>query len=79
MLDHTVILSEDDPALSTFEALDQHGIVQLRVLPAVGAEKFAEYFYHKLNEWVTKDTNGRCRVVSVEVKEHEKNSAIYEV
>ena len=79
MLDHTVILSEDDPALPTFEALDQHGIVQLRVLPAVGAEKFAEYFYHKLNEWVTIDTNGRCRVSSVEVREHEKNSAIYEV
>jgi 6-pyruvoyltetrahydropterin/6-carboxytetrahydropterin synthase len=49
------------------------------VIPAVGAEKFAEYFYHKLNEWVTKDTNGRCRVTSVEVREHEKNSAIYEV
>jgi len=79
MLDHTVIMSEDDPSLEEFKQLDSKGVIQLRVLPAVGAEKFAEYFYHKINDWVKEDTYDRCRVVSVEVREHEKNSAIYEM
>ena len=79
MLDHTVIMAEDDPSLEEFKQLDSKGVIQLRILPAVGAEKFAEYFYNKINAWVDEDTNGRCRVVSVEVREHEKNSAIYEV
>ena len=79
MLDHTVIMAEDDPSLEEFKQLNSKGIIQLRVIPAVGAEKFAEYFYHKINNWVKEDTYDRCRVVSVEVREHEKNSAIYEV
>ena len=66
-------------ALEEFKQLDSKGVIQLRILPAVGAEKFAEYFYHKINDWVKEDTYDRCRVVSVEVREHEKNSAIYEM
>lgn len=77
MFDHTVILGEDDPALDKFKELDDMGIVQLRILPAVGTEKFAEYIYKNLNEFVKKDTNGRVRVTQVEFREHEKNSAIY--
>lgn len=77
MFDHTVILGEEDPALDKFYELDAMGVVQLRVLPAVGAEKFAEYIYKKLNAFVDKETDGRVRVTEVEFREHEKNSAIY--
>jgi 6-pyruvoyltetrahydropterin/6-carboxytetrahydropterin synthase len=76
-LDGLHILGEDDPALDKFKELDDMGIVQLRVLPAVGTEKFAEYIYKNLNEFVKKETNGRVRVTQVEFREHEKNSAIY--
>ena len=41
MFDHTLICAEDDPALEDFMTLDETGIIQLRVIPATGAEKFA--------------------------------------
>jgi 6-pyruvoyltetrahydropterin/6-carboxytetrahydropterin synthase len=78
MFDHTTVVAEDDPHLDIFRQLDTQGIIQLRTLPAVGAEKFAEYVYSKVNDFVQKETEGRVRVISVEAKEHEKNSAIYE-
>ena len=77
MLDHTTIIAEDDPQLDTFIEMDSDGIIQLRVIPATGAERFAEYFYNKLNDFVQLETEGRVKVVQVEFREHEKNTAIY--
>jgi 6-pyruvoyltetrahydropterin/6-carboxytetrahydropterin synthase len=77
MFDHTTLIAYDDPYLHLFEQMDAQGTVQLRVLPAVGAEKFAEFVYNKVNDFVQIETEGRVRVVSVEAREHEKNSAIY--
>jgi 6-pyruvoyltetrahydropterin/6-carboxytetrahydropterin synthase len=77
MFDHTTIIAEDDPYLQLFQQMDAQGTIQLRTLPAVGAEKFAEFVFNKVNDFVQKETNGRVRVVSVEAREHEKNSAIY--
>jgi 6-pyruvoyltetrahydropterin/6-carboxytetrahydropterin synthase len=78
MLDHTVVVAEDDPAMPDFRKLEHDGIIQLRVVPAVGAERFAEFFYHKLNDFVQEETEGRVKVVRVEIMENHKNSAIYE-
>lgn len=77
MFDHTVVLGGTDPALSKFQELDEMDVIQLRILPAVGAEKFAEFVYKKLNEFVQAETAGRVKVTEVEFREHEKNSAIY--
>jgi 6-pyruvoyltetrahydropterin/6-carboxytetrahydropterin synthase len=77
MFDHTTIIAEDDPYLQLFQQMDAQGTIQLRTLPAVGAEKFAEFVFNKVNDFVQKETNGRVIVVSVEAREHEKNSAIY--
>ena len=77
MFDHTVVVAEDDPAMSDFIDLDARGVIQLRVVPAVGAEKFAEYLYNKLNEFVQLETEGRVKVVKVKFMENHKNSAIY--
>jgi 6-pyruvoyltetrahydropterin/6-carboxytetrahydropterin synthase len=57
--------------------MHQRGLIQLRVIPATGAERFAEYFYGKLNDFVQTETQHRVRVVQVEFREHEKNTAIY--
>jgi 6-pyruvoyltetrahydropterin/6-carboxytetrahydropterin synthase len=78
MFDHTTIMAEDDSLLGTFKTLDATGAVQLRILPAVGAEKFAEYIYNKLQEFVNQETEGRVKVVRVEFMEHGRNTAIYE-
>ena len=45
----------------------------------VGIEKFAEHCWKVANEHVVQSTDGRCWCKKVEVFEHEKNSAIYEV
>ena len=77
MFDHTTIIAEDDPYLGGWSMMDQHGLIQLRVIPAVGAERFAEYIYHKLNTFVQEETEGRVRVTKVEFMENNKNSATY--
>jgi len=77
MFDHTVIIAEDDPLLPYFKAMNEIELIQLRVIPATGAEQFAKYIYDKVNEFVLEETNNRVRVTQVEFKEHNKNSAIY--
>mgnify|MGYP003648896098 FL=1 len=77
MFDHTVIMASDDPSLPTFQVLDQVGIVQLRTVEATGAEKFAEFIFHKLNRFVLTETQDRVRVAQVEFMEHGKNTAIF--
>jgi 6-pyruvoyltetrahydropterin/6-carboxytetrahydropterin synthase len=54
------------------------GIIQLRIVPAVGAEQFAKYIYDKLTPWVESDSEGRVKIARVEFMEHAKNTAIYE-
>ena len=78
MFDHTMIIAEDDPFIESFKLMGQAGAAQVRILPAVGAEKFAEYIYNKLQEFVSKETAGRVNVVRVEFLEHGRNTAIYE-
>ena len=77
MFDHTVIVAKDDPNLSTFQTMEIMGIIQLRIVEATGAEKFSEFIFHKLNEFVHKETQGRVRIAQVEFMEHGKNTAIY--
>ena len=77
MFDHTVIVAIDDPFLTTAIQMNDSKIIQLRVVPATGAEQFAKYIYDKVSEFIKTETDNRVRVVSVEFKEHEKNSAIY--
>jgi len=77
MFDHTTIVAENDPYLELFEDMDKNGLIQIRVIPATGAEQFAKYIYDKVNEFVLQETNNRVRVTQVEFKEHNKNSAIY--
>ena len=78
MFDHTTIVAEDDPGLSGFKTMDQLGIIQLRIIPAVGAEQFAKYVFEKLDDFVRQETEGRVKVAKVEFMEHAKNTAIYE-
>ena len=92
MFDHTMLIAEDDPHLEMFKKMGEIndgyknlGVVDLRIVPAVGCEKFAEMAYIKMAEIIeemkadkTIIVNGSVRVKSVEVFEHESNSAIYE-
>jgi 6-pyruvoyltetrahydropterin/6-carboxytetrahydropterin synthase len=55
MFDHTLVVAEDDPHLEMFLEMaelglqDQGGVCDIRVVPGVGCEKFAELAYHNMN------------------------------
>ena len=78
MFDHTTLVAEDDPGIGGFKTMDQLGIIQLRILPATGAERFAEFIFNKLNAFIQEETSNRVKVTRVEFMEHNKNTAIYE-
>jgi 6-pyruvoyltetrahydropterin/6-carboxytetrahydropterin synthase len=78
MFDHTMIVAEDDPFIESFKLMDRAGAAQIRIIPAVGAEKFAEYVFNKLQEFIHTETEGRVRIARVDFTEHGRNSAIYE-
>jgi len=90
MFDHTLVIAEDDPHLETFKQLntigggfDNLGVCDLRIVPAVGCERFSELAYNKMSELISKQqlsypVNATVRVKSVEVFEHGANSAVYE-
>lgn len=76
--DHKLLVAEDDPHLSYFQAGEAMGLMEVVIVPATGCEAFAKMIFEYAEIWL-KD-NGyadRCHIVSVEVKEHGANSAIY--
>lgn len=78
LLDHTVLIAQDDPELETFKALARAEVIQLRVLPQTGAECLAQYLYSHLDPFVQEETQGRVSVTQVEVYENHTNSGIYQ-
>jgi 6-pyruvoyltetrahydropterin/6-carboxytetrahydropterin synthase len=93
MFDHTLVIAADDPERETFEKLNSitggyndMGVVNLRIVEGVGCEMFAKICYDKMAELLEEmkqnnhsryPVNGSVRLVSVEVFEHQANSAIY--
>ena len=83
MFDHTLCVAEDDPEFQALMLLDGT-IADIRVVPGVGCERFAEMCYNKMSEILEQQKadgtalNKTVRVKSAEVFEHGANSAIYE-
>ena len=75
--DHTFLVADDDPFRDSFLKMDEAGVAQVRIVPATGAERFAQYVYDKVGPFIETETEGRVKVVKVEFREHGKNSAIY--
>lgn len=57
MFDHTLVIAEDDPHLTTFQTLNEigggfnnSGVCNLRIVPGVGCEMFAKMAYEKMAE-----------------------------
>ena len=78
MFDHTLLLNQDDPLLrdKNFMALDGDAFT-LIILPNVGMEGTAKYVFEHVNTLILNKTDERAWVVSVEVRENDKNSAIF--
>jgi 6-pyruvoyltetrahydropterin/6-carboxytetrahydropterin synthase len=78
LLDHTTIISKDDPYLDNFQKMHLDGVIQLRILESTGCERFAEYLHKVINEFLSEETNGRVKASKVEVFENGRNSASYQ-
>ena len=82
--DHTIVVSKDDPEIGQLRALEKRGLAKIKVFDNVGSEKFAEEVFKQMtiiierSKYQKKALNPTVRVKSVEVFEHDANSAIYE-
>lgn len=77
--DHTVILQADDPLVNVFRKLEAKGQCKLRTFPLISCEGLAEYVGEFVDHLINTYTGGRSWVITCEVIEAEKNSAIYNV
>jgi len=77
MFDHTTLVAMDDPDLPEFRRLAEIGLIDLRVLQAVGCEATAREVFEYTNRFVQEQTERRVWLESVEVREHSGNSAMY--
>jgi 6-pyruvoyltetrahydropterin/6-carboxytetrahydropterin synthase len=77
MFDHTMLVAQDDPGLPRFLELHKAGMVDIRVMPAVGCEAMAKFVFDYVRIFVEEQTGARVWLESVEVKEHGGNSAVY--
>lgn len=76
--DHTMLVAEDDPERHHFFRLHELKLARVIEVPATGCEAFAELIYRGTETWLR--DNGyapRVKLLSVEVREHGANSAIY--
>ena len=58
--------------------MDKDGIIQLRTYDNVGMEGTARFVFTHVNGMIKKGSDNRAWLQKIEVRENEKNSAIYE-
>ena len=76
--DHKLLVAFDDPMKSDLLCLAEKGVADVVIVDSCGCEKFSEMIYSLTNTWLEDNKyKPRVRLVSVEVKEHGANSAIY--
>lgn len=77
MFDHTTLVASDDPEIETYKLLSEKKLIDARYIQAVGCEKIAEMVY-RFAEYQIKDRYYNVKLRSVEVWEHQGNSARFE-
>lgn len=76
--DHTLLLDSDDPLLPRFRELEALGACRLVVYDDVGMEGTTLFVFEWLDAWLRETTGGRVQLESVECRENDKNSSIYQ-
>lgn len=76
--DHKTLVAQDDPELDTFKDLHNLKIIDLKIIPATGCEKFAEYIFDYITTWLS-NIGSEAIIECVEVREHTGNSGICEL
>ena len=82
MFDHTTLISSKDPHLVTLKNMHSLNIINLRIMKNPSMEGTAKYLFEWINrefEFSKLKGNRFVRCFKVEVRENEKNSAIFEL
>ena len=79
IFDHKTVVAQDDPKLTVFEFMERERLIQLIIVDHVGCEAFAELIAKYVQRHISSSNNlfGRVKLISVEVKEHDGNSALF--
>lgn len=77
LLDHTTIISKNDPHLDLFKELDELKVIQLRIIDDGTLYGLAEYLYNTINDFIKEETDGRVKLVKLELYEQNKLHTIY--
>jgi 6-pyruvoyltetrahydropterin/6-carboxytetrahydropterin synthase len=76
--DGKTCIAGDDPEIEIFNQLHEKHIIDLKVMEMVSQEKFAEAIHTILTGFLTeKDLTSTVILRTVEVREHQGDSAIY--
>lgn len=78
--DHRTLIHEDDPELTDLKEIELDGTIKLNVVSkpyGPGIELSCLYVYDRVSPMIYKATDGRVWIETVEIWEHENNSASY--
>ena len=76
-LDHATVVASDDPRLAELQALADSDLLKLHLVESASCEGIARYLFETFAPMVASQTSGRARVVSIELHEDSRNSALY--
>jgi len=77
-LDHKVLVAEDDPNLDFFKEAAALDIMDVVIVPSTGCETTARMIFESTVQWLKDAGYGdRITLSSVQVAEHDGNSAMY--
>ena len=77
--DHTFLVNEDDPLLSTWKDLHEQGALDLRIMKNVGMEHSAELTWNWANSLLMEKDSGRTCCWRVEARENQSNAAFFQL
>jgi 6-pyruvoyltetrahydropterin/6-carboxytetrahydropterin synthase len=80
--DHRLLLASNDPHLDKIMALQDYNIVNVNVMDvskghSPGIEGSCKFLYDNINPMILQMSDNRCWIESVEIWEHENNTAKY--
>ena len=76
-LDHATVLASDDPRLDELQALAASGLLKIHLVDSASCEGIARHLFDVFSAMVSENTEGRVHIVSVELHEDSRNSALY--
>tara|TARA_Y100001968_G_C19340100_1_gene709029 strand:- start:236 stop:709 length:474 start_codon:yes stop_codon:yes gene_type:complete len=77
--DHTFLVNQDDPLMSSWKKLDEEGALDLRVMKNVGMESSAELVWEWANSLLLEKDKGRTCCWRSEARENDSNAANFEL